>query len=97
MNKNRFLPGTDTDERYRTNLQNATLTWLPERQSDQADASISLSRATLNNILLQQSSFPQAIQAGEIRIQGNPQKLFELLGLMDNFTPDFALIEPLAE
>lgn len=88
---------TDTNERYRTNLQNATLTWLPERQSDQADASISLSRATLNNILLQQSSFPQAIQAGEIRIQGNPQKLFELLGLMDNFTPDFALIEPLAE
>ena len=86
---------TDTDERYRVNLQNATLTWLPERQSEQADASISLERATLNSILLQQSSFPQAIQTGKIRILGNPQKLGELLGLLDDFTPNFALIEPL--
>lgn len=88
---------TDTDERYRVNLQNATLTWLPERQAERADAIISLERATLNSILLQQKSFPQAIQAGEIRIQGNRHKFVELLGLMDTFTPDFALIEPLGE
>lgn len=85
---------TDTQELFRTNLQNSTLTWLPERQSDQADASITLSRATLNAILAKQNSFPAAIKAGEIGIQGNPQKFFELMGLMDNFSPDFALIEP---
>lgn len=88
---------TDSDEHYRLNLQNATLTWLPDRRADQADASISLSRATLNSILLQQRTFTEAIQAGEIRIQGDPGKLGELLGLMDDFAPDFALIEPVGE
>ena len=85
---------TDTDERYRVNLENATLTWLPERHAERADASISLARATLNSILLQQQSFPAAVHSGKIRIDGNPHKLFELLGLLDNFTPDFPLIEP---
>ncbi|PRB84491.1 alkyl/aryl-sulfatase [Pseudomonas sp. MYb185] len=88
---------TDLDERYRVTLQNATLTWLPDRQAQQADASISLTRATLDRILTQQSSFPAAVKAGDIRIEGNPQAFFGLLGLMDEFSPDFALIEPLGE
>ncbi|GGI90745.1 alkyl/aryl-sulfatase [Halopseudomonas pertucinogena] len=88
---------TDTDERYRLNLQNATLTWLPDRHAEQADVSVSLERATLNGILLQRTSFPQAIRAGEIRMEGDPQKLFELLSLLDDFSPDFALIEPVGE
>src|SRR5690606_21100522 len=85
---------TDTNEQFRINLQNATLTWLPGRQAQQADASISMTRATLNAILTQQNSFPAAIQSGEISIKGNPQSFLQLLGLMDTFTPDFALIEP---
>ena len=88
---------TDTQEQFRLNLQNATLTWLPERQAAQADASITMTRATLDAILTQQNSFPAAIQAGEISIEGNPQAFLELMGLMDNFTPDFALIEPVSE
>ncbi len=88
---------TDTDERFRVNLENATLTWLPDRQAEQADASIRLARSTLDAILLQRTSFPEAIQSGTIRIEGDPQKFFQLLTLMDQFTPDFALIEPLEE
>ncbi len=88
---------TDTNEQFRINLQNATLTWLPGRQAQQADASISMTRATLNAILTQQNSFPAAIQSGEISIKGNPQSFLQLLGLMDTFTPDFALIEPLTD
>ena len=88
---------TDTQEQFRLNLQNATLTWLPERQAAQANASITMTRATLDAILTQQNSFPAAIQAGEISIEGNPQAFLELMGLMDNFTPDFALIEPVSQ
>jgi alkyl sulfatase BDS1-like metallo-beta-lactamase superfamily hydrolase len=88
---------TDTDEQFRLNLQNATLTWLPERSAPDADASITMTRATLNAILTQQNSFPAAIKSGDIRIEGNPQVFLELLSLMDNFTPDFALIEPITD
>lgn len=87
---------TDTDERIRTNLQNSTLTWLPNRQSEDAAASIILTRATLNDVLLRKVSFPDAMKAGDIRIEGDPSKLFELLGLLDEFTPDFPLVEPRA-
>jgi len=84
----------DTQENIRTTLQNATLTWMPDRQSPEADATIRLSRASLNQVLLQRTSFPEAIKDGSILIEGNPAKLFELLGLLDEFKPDFPLIEP---
>lgn len=85
---------TDTQETYRTNLQNATLTWLPDRQSMHADATVRLSRAVLNEVLLQRTTFPEAIREGSIAIEGDPARLFELLGLLDEFKPDFPLIEP---
>ncbi|SDS64681.1 Alkyl sulfatase BDS1, metallo-beta-lactamase superfamily [Halopseudomonas litoralis] len=88
---------TDTRERFRVNLQNATLTWLPERQAEQADAGITMTRATLDAILTQQNSFPAAIKSGEISITGNPQAFLQLMSLMDDFTPDFALIEPVSD
>lgn len=86
---------TDTDERIRTNLENATLTWLPDRQSDDAAATITLTRGTLNEILLRQVSFPEAIKSGRISIEGDRTKLVELLSLLDEFEPNFPLVEPL--
>lgn len=85
---------TDTDERIRTNLENSTLTWMPDRQSDDAAASIVLTRSTLNDILLRKVGFPEAIKAGRTSVKGDPNKLFELLGLLDQFEPDFPLVEP---
>ncbi|UAW97212.1 MBL fold metallo-hydrolase [Halopseudomonas nanhaiensis] len=85
---------TDTDEHIRTNLQNATLTWLPDRQSDEAAASVTLTRATLNEVLLRKTSFPEAIRSGHIKIKGDGSKLFELLGLLDEFKPGFSLVGP---
>ena len=85
---------SDTGEDFRLNLENATLTWLPGQRAEQADASVSMTRATLDRILLKQTSFPKAVLLGDIDIDGNPLKFFELLRLMDDFAPDFALIEP---
>ncbi|MCQ4310305.1 MBL fold metallo-hydrolase [Pseudomonas stutzeri] len=85
---------TDTNERFRVNLENAALTWLPNAQADAADATVTLTRATLNDILQRQNSFPKALKTGEIDVSGNPKKLLELLSLMDDFKPDFPLIEP---
>jgi alkyl sulfatase BDS1-like metallo-beta-lactamase superfamily hydrolase len=85
---------SDTAENIRSNLQNATLTWM-EGRAENADASIVLSRATLNDILLRKSSFPAAIESGRIRIAGKKEKLMELLALLDEFEPDFPLVEPM--
>jgi alkyl sulfatase BDS1-like metallo-beta-lactamase superfamily hydrolase len=46
---------------------------------------VTLKRSTLNNIILGQTKLPGAIAAGDVKIQGQAQKLQEFLGLMDSF------------
>jgi alkyl sulfatase BDS1-like metallo-beta-lactamase superfamily hydrolase len=91
---------TDLQQSYVLNLENATLTYLPVAPAtpiapgDALDARLTLSRATLDQILLRQLSFPAAVQSGAIRVQGDSAKLFEVLQLLDEFAPTFAIVEP---
>src|SRR5690606_37038272 len=88
---------TDTGEDFRVTLQNGALPWLPGRLAEDADATLTLSRATLDRILLKQTSFPKEMLIGDISVDGSRLKVVELLRLMDDFSPDFPLIEPRQE
>lgn len=85
---------TDSNERFRVNLQNSALTWLPDQQDERPDATITLTRAVLDDILVRKTSFPDAIKTGAIKIDGDASKLIELLGLFDTFEPDFPIVTP---
>jgi len=61
-----------------------------------ADASFTLSRMTLDQVLLKQKTFPDAIKAGEIAVEGDPGKLGELISMLDEFTPGFPIVEPIS-
>ena len=85
---------TDTKQNYVLNLENSALTYMADAQADKPDATITLSRATLDEISLQKTTFPAALQAGQIVVTGPTGKLVELLGMMDTFPGMFPLIEP---
>ena len=85
----------DTGERYALTLQNCALTYLAGRHADAADATVTLDRATLNRIILREVALPDAIAQGLVKIDGNPMKVAELFGLLDDFTMGFNVIEPL--
>ena len=85
---------TDVKQDYLLNLDHSALSYLAGRSSDQADVSLSLTRATLDQISLKQTSFPQAMQAGLIKVEGNAGKLGELLGLLDVFPAGFNIVTP---
>jgi alkyl sulfatase BDS1-like metallo-beta-lactamase superfamily hydrolase len=85
---------TDTHQDYVLNLENATLTYLPQRQAARADATLTLTRATLDDIVLRKTTFPDAVKSGAIQVEGSAAKLFELLQLLDNFDPQFPIVEP---
>jgi alkyl sulfatase BDS1-like metallo-beta-lactamase superfamily hydrolase len=85
---------TDSNETYVMNLENSALTHRAGKLSDQADAGITLTRAALDAITLKQRSFLGSIVTGDVSISGNPLKLSELFGLLDDFTPDFEIVEP---
>lgn len=85
---------TDLKQQYVLNLENSALTFVPNKQSPKADATLTLTRSTLDAITLQQLTFPKAMQSGQIKVEGDPRKLGELLSLMDTFEVMFEIVEP---
>jgi alkyl sulfatase BDS1-like metallo-beta-lactamase superfamily hydrolase len=85
---------TDSNETYVMNLENSALTHRSGPLAEDADAGIKLTRAALDAITLKQRSFLGSIVTGGVSISGNPLKLRELFGLLDDFTPNFEVVEP---
>lgn len=85
---------TDVKQNLVLRLQNSALSTSMDTQAEQPDATLTLTRATLDAISLQQMTFPQAVQSGAIRIEGNTAKLMELLQMLDTFPRMFPLVEP---
>jgi alkyl sulfatase BDS1-like metallo-beta-lactamase superfamily hydrolase len=85
---------TDSNETYVMNLENSALTHRAGPLAEDADAGIKLTRAALDAITLKQRSFLGSIVTGDVSISGNPLKLRELFGLLEDFTPDFEIVEP---
>lgn len=85
---------TDTQQRYVLNLENSALTHVADAQADAADATLTLTRAVLDEISLQQTTFPAAMAAGKIAVSGRAEKVAELMGLFDTFRVGFPIVEP---
>jgi alkyl sulfatase BDS1-like metallo-beta-lactamase superfamily hydrolase len=86
---------TDVGEKFTVNLENSALTQLRGKLAAKADASFTLTRATFDSILVRQQTWPNAIKAGDIKVEGEPGKLGELIGMLDEITADFPIVEPL--
>jgi alkyl sulfatase BDS1-like metallo-beta-lactamase superfamily hydrolase len=85
---------TDIEQTYVLNLEHSALTHRCAARTEHADATLTLTRKTLNTIMMQQTTFPEAVGAGHIKIEGNGAKLLELLSLFDTFSPMFEIVEP---
>ncbi len=85
---------TDLNQTYVMNLENSALTHTSGKLSDSADVGVKLARATLDAITLKQRTFIGSVVTGDVSISGNPLKLAELFGLLDDFSPGFEVVEP---
>ena len=85
---------TDLNQTYVMNLENSALTHTFGKLSDHADAGVLLTRAALDAITLKQRSFIGSVATGDVSISGNPLKLAELFGMLDEFSPGFEAVEP---
>jgi len=84
----------DKDGRYLLELENGVLNHTAGRQADDADATIRVSRDTLNAIILQQTKLKDAIKSGDVKINGDQEKLEELVSYLDNFEFWFNIVTP---
>jgi alkyl sulfatase BDS1-like metallo-beta-lactamase superfamily hydrolase len=85
---------TDTNESFILTLENCALTYIAGAQSTTADATFTLARGTLDEVIAKQTTFPEAVGSGKIKFTGNPMRLGELMVLMDEFPRMFEIVEP---
>ncbi|QXH63936.1 alkyl/aryl-sulfatase [Pseudomonas azerbaijanorientalis] len=83
----------DLNKDFNLTLRNGVLTHRAGLNA-QADASVTMSKATLEQISLKQLDIPTAIQKGLIKLQGNGKKLGELMTSLDTFAPQFNIVTP---
>jgi len=85
---------TDTGETFILNLENCALTYAAGARAADADASFTLSRAVLDEVIAKLTTFPDAVAAGKIKASGDAMRLDELMTLMDDFPRMFEIVEP---
>jgi alkyl sulfatase BDS1-like metallo-beta-lactamase superfamily hydrolase len=86
---------TDTKEQYVLALENGALNHTAQKQDAAADATLTLTRAAFNEIIMGgQPRIEAKTAAGELKIEGQKEKLGELLSLMDTFSPWFNIVTP---
>jgi alkyl sulfatase BDS1-like metallo-beta-lactamase superfamily hydrolase len=85
---------TDTKELWIMGISNRTLYYTPGRQADNADATVTLARTTLIDVVTQSTTFMDQIQEGNITIAGDGGALLTVLGNIDIFEMGFAIVEP---
>ena len=79
---------------YVLNLENCALTYLADRRSERADATVVLERGALDRLLLRELTLADAMQSGSVRVDGDVVQVEELLGMLDNFSLMFEVVEP---
>jgi alkyl sulfatase BDS1-like metallo-beta-lactamase superfamily hydrolase len=86
---------TETNASHVLTLAHGVLRHACEEPVGEVDVQLRLSRATLDEISLEQLSFSEALDSERIQLKG-PREAFEaFLSLLDTFDRGFAILEPL--
>jgi alkyl sulfatase BDS1-like metallo-beta-lactamase superfamily hydrolase len=85
---------TDVKQKYLVEMVHGVLNHTANTQADTADATITLTRDTLNQIVLGQTTLDKAVSDGDVKITGSKDKLKELLSYLDTFDFWFNIVTP---
>jgi alkyl sulfatase BDS1-like metallo-beta-lactamase superfamily hydrolase len=79
---------------YKIEMENGVLIPTKGVRDPQADATVTLSRDTLNKIILHEVKMDDAIASKDVKVDGNGDKLKELVSYLDNFEFWFNIVTP---
>jgi alkyl sulfatase BDS1-like metallo-beta-lactamase superfamily hydrolase len=80
--------------KYVLELENGVLNHTADSQTQNADATVTLSRDTFNKIVLHETTLADAIQAGDVEVTGDRAKLDSLVSNLDTFEFWFNIVTP---
>ena len=87
------LAGT-VDERWVLGVSNRTIYSTRGMHAKDVAASITLTRAKFLDVVLQETSFVEAVKAGDVSISGDAGSLVTIFGNLDTFSMGFPIVEP---
>ena len=85
----------DTRQKYLLVVQYGVLQYHKDQQARDADASLTLDRTTLNDAIAGKLKLEQGVANGKIKLDGDPKKFEEFLGLLDKFDPWYQVVMPI--
>jgi alkyl sulfatase BDS1-like metallo-beta-lactamase superfamily hydrolase len=84
---------TDLKQPYSLTVENGALNY-STKSAAKADATMTLTKATLNKIQLGETTLDKAIAAGDVKVDGRKEAFDEFLGMMDTFNFWFNIVTP---
>ncbi|WP_420913577.1 alkyl/aryl-sulfatase [Bordetella hinzii] len=88
------LDFTDTKEKYTLEMVNSVLNHTEGRLAKDPTASMTLSRDTLNRIVLKETTLQDALAKGDLKVSGDQQKITDMFASLDNFEFWFNIVTP---
>ena len=88
------LAFTDNGENYALELSNSVLNNTKGRVLANADVTLHMTHPALYKMLLAKVPLGQLVQAGEVKLEGDPRKLGILFGNLEDFDPLFKIVTP---
>jgi linear primary-alkylsulfatase len=85
---------TDPDEEHLLTVRNGVFNHRPSEAGTEAEATLVIERAALNEMLSGTTELAELATAGRLRVEGDGVKLGELLGLLEEPDPGFAIVTP---
>lgn len=85
---------TDTKENYVLGVENSALHYSRNKNSKAADATVTMTRANLNDIMMGKTNMQKLVMAGDVKVDGNSQKLGEFVSWLDTFDFWFNIVTP---
>jgi len=85
---------TDINEQYALYLENSTLNYRKGKREEQAAVSLTITKDGLLSVFSGQAKFAQLAKSGAAKVTGNPLKLVELTGLLEQPNPSFNIVLP---
>lgn len=85
---------TDVDERWTVTVENGALSSVRARLATDAHATVTLTRAAFDAVLLGEGDTAELFTSGALVVEGDGAKLGELFGLLDDGDPVFPIVTP---
>ncbi|AFT72446.1 beta-lactamase-like protein [Alloalcanivorax dieselolei B5] len=84
----------DLDQDFALTVRNGVLTYLEGHRHDNADASVTMGKADLDQVGLGKLTLPQCMQDGRLAVAGDQAKVAALFSMLDQFQSSFNIVTP---